>query len=190
MAVIFENIDEYDKLMSNIDSNRIMLRAYNNDFRCLKSSAGKKTVHKYRMPLFLYKLIEKEITRRKKANPRTDTDFIVTAMYVSPKGKNSYRKSLSYSYGKTAELVDLVHYQLEKRKTKDYQRTLMSASLRYDILLRDGFKCQICGASMKDGATLHVDHIIPVSKGGETEANNLRTLCDRCNLGKRDKIES
>lgn len=70
------------------------------------------------------------------------------------------------------------------------QRRLMSASLRYDILVRDGFRCKICGASAQDGVKLHVDHIIPVSKGGKTEKSNLRTLCERCNLGKGDKIES
>ena len=69
------------------------------------------------------------------------------------------------------------------------QRRLMTASLRYKILCRDGFRCVICGASASDGVKLHVDHIIPVSKGGKTEASNLRTLCERCNLGKGDKIE-
>ena len=64
----------------------------------------------------------------------------------------------------------------------------MTDSLRYDVLKRDGFKCQICGASAQDGATLHVDHIIPVSKGGKTEMSNLQTLCDRCNLGKSNKL--
>lgn len=69
------------------------------------------------------------------------------------------------------------------------QRRLMTDSLRYDILVRDGFRCKICGASAADGAKLHVDHILPVSKGGKTEKANLRTLCERCNLGKSNKIE-
>ena len=30
---------------------------------------------------------------------------------------------------------------------------------------------------------------MPVSKGGRTEPGNLRTLCERCNMGKSDKIE-
>lgn len=67
------------------------------------------------------------------------------------------------------------------------QRALMNDSLRYDILKRDGFRCKICGASSADGVKLHVDHIIPVSKGGRTEPGNLQTLCERCNLGKGTK---
>ena len=45
--------------------------------------------------------------------------------------------------------------------------------MRYDVLERDDFKCQKCGISAKDGAKLHVDHIIPVSKGGITTLNQL-----------------
>lgn len=69
------------------------------------------------------------------------------------------------------------------------QRRLMTDSLRYDILKRDNFRCQICGATAQDGWKLHVDHIVPVSKGGLTEPANLRTLCERCNMGKGAKIE-
>ena len=63
----------------------------------------------------------------------------------------------------------------------------MSDSIRYDVLKRDNFSCKICGATSREGAKLHVDHIIPVSKGGKTEMNNLQTLCERCNLGKSNK---
>ena len=35
---------------------------------------------------------------------------------------------------------------------------------------------------------LEVDHIIPISKGGMTEENNLQTLCWKCNRAKADKI--
>ena len=78
----------------------------------------------------------------------------------------------------------------EQRRFIAEQRRLMTDSLRYDVMRRDGFRCQLCGAMAKDGVQLHVDHILPVSKGGKTEISNLRTLCERCNMGKRDKIEA
>lgn len=70
------------------------------------------------------------------------------------------------------------------------QRRLMKDSLRYDVMKRDGFRCQLCGATAQDHVRLHVDHIVPVSKGGKTEFSNLRTLCERCNMGKSDKLET
>lgn len=67
----------------------------------------------------------------------------------------------------------------------------ISLSLRYKVLCRDKFSCVICGASPAKslGVELHVDHIIPWSKGGATVEENLRTLCSACNLGKGARIE-
>ena len=58
--------------------------------------------------------------------------------------------------------------------------------LRFRVMQRDNFKCCTCGASpAKDpSVVLHIDHIIPWSKGGETVMENLQTLCSKCNLGK------
>lgn len=64
----------------------------------------------------------------------------------------------------------------------------ISDKLRYQVLKRDSFKCCFCGASpAKDTSVeLHIDHVVPWSKGGETTLENLQTLCSRCNLGKGD----
>jgi len=70
----------------------------------------------------------------------------------------------------------------------DIERKKMTNSLRYDVLHRDGFKCALCGKTQEDDK-LVVDHIFPISKGGKTELDNLRTLCFSCNSGKRDKLE-
>ncbi|MBR3415766.1 MAG: HNH endonuclease [Clostridia bacterium] len=60
--------------------------------------------------------------------------------------------------------------------------------LRFMVMQRDNFKCCKCGASpAKDPSVeLHIDHIKPWSKGGETVMGNLQTLCSKCNLGKSD----
>ena len=81
--------------------------------------------------------------------------------------------------------------QVTATKKKRVQRKTsrnVSDKLRYQVLKRDHFRCCICGASpAKDAAVeLHIDHIIPWSKGGETVLDNLQTLCSRCNLGKSD----
>lgn len=65
-----------------------------------------------------------------------------------------------------------------------------SVKLRFDVFKRDNFKCCACGASpAKDvNVELHIDHIFPWSKGGETKMDNLQTLCSRCNIGKSDSV--
>jgi 5-methylcytosine-specific restriction endonuclease McrA len=61
-----------------------------------------------------------------------------------------------------------------------------SLRLRWHVLQRDRFTCCACGVSpaLTPGVELHVDHIVPWSKGGETVLENLQTLCSVCNLGK------
>jgi hypothetical protein len=58
--------------------------------------------------------------------------------------------------------------------------------MRFQVLSRDNFRCMSCGLSpaIAPGTILHVDHIKPWSKGGETVLENLQTLCATCNLGK------
>lgn len=62
----------------------------------------------------------------------------------------------------------------------------MSLRLRFQVLRRDNFACVQCGASpaKNPSVELHIDHIIPWSKGGNTVYENLQTLCLKCNLGK------
>lgn len=62
--------------------------------------------------------------------------------------------------------------------------------LRFKIMQRDNFKCCVCGASpaTNPSVELHIDHIVPWSKGGETIPENLQTLCSKCNLGKSNLI--
>ncbi|MGQ0483835.1 MAG: homing endonuclease associated repeat-containing protein [Hyphomicrobiales bacterium] len=83
--------------------------------------------------------------------------------------------------------VQAVNLQPPKRlpKTPDGRREI-SLGLRFRILRRDDFKCVLCGnnPAKNPGLILHVDHIVPRSRGGKTEVENLRTLCDACNLGR------
>lgn len=78
------------------------------------------------------------------------------------------------------------HDKSIKRAVRRRNRESISAKLRRAVFLRDGFKCQECGAfpSEQKDVFLEVDHVIPVANGGSNNINNLQTLCSVCNAGK------
>ena len=68
------------------------------------------------------------------------------------------------------------------------QRRLMTRELRRRIIERDNYTCQICGKYMPDEVGLHVDHVIPIKRGGKSVESNLQVLCDKCNLRKGKRM--
>jgi len=99
----------------------------------------------------------------------------------------SWTKALQkfIEFANTDELVANVN-SLKGSNTEEKRPRDPSLRLRFRVLQRDRFTCQACGASpaKQIGVELHVDHIMPWSKGGATTFENLRTLCSRCNLGR------
>lgn len=69
---------------------------------------------------------------------------------------------------------------------KEQKRSPIPESLRHEVFKRDGYRCVECGATNRE-TTLHVDHIIPKSEGGTDELDNLQTLCEKCNLAKKNR---
>jgi len=59
---------------------------------------------------------------------------------------------------------------------------------RLKVLKRDHYRCVKCGRSpaSERGIILHIDHVKPFSKGGDSSIENLQTLCSKCNLGKNN----
>ena len=69
-----------------------------------------------------------------------------------------------------------------RRKSSGY----ISGTIRYEILKRAKFRCELCGISAEQKA-LEVDHIIPRNNGGTDDQSNLQALCYSCNAMKRDR---
>ena len=109
--------------------------------------------------------------------------------YTSPAGKSTRSHRIIIDEDIIVELRSDISQKLSKSGHAKEQRKAMTADLREAIKKRDNYTCQICGNSVlkEPNLLLEVDHIVPVSKGGKTEASNLQTLCWRCNRAKSDK---
>ena len=109
--------------------------------------------------------------------------------YVSPAGRSSNSYTIEITKDVLKQLQQEISKKLGKKGFSKKQRNMMTNDLREAIKKRDNYTCCLCGNSVlnEPNLLLEVDHIIPISKGGKTEANNLQTLCWRCNRLKRDK---
>lgn len=76
--------------------------------------------------------------------------------------------------------------QPKRAKQPAQEPTSISYRLRYLVLKRDKYRCQLCGKSASDGIELEVDHKLARAKGGKNTLDNLWALCFYCNRGKSD----
>ncbi len=187
-SIVYEDQAYYSNILNMVKENRTLYDLYRTEVNNIEETSDEVIAEsKVSKRFFLKtenKLIEEAFLR-----PQCTVVFCIIFQYRSPHGQNHYRKEYDLSF----ETLDKVMGDIQERKeyeaSKKYQRALMTPALRYDIMKRDHFRCCICGATQAEGAKLHVDHILPVAKGGKTVPENLRTLCDTCNLGKSDKYD-
>lgn len=67
---------------------------------------------------------------------------------------------------------------------KEYVKPLKRVAFtRFNLFLRDEFRCQYCG----DKGDLTFDHVVPRARGGVTSWENVVAACSRCNLRKGSK---
>lgn len=105
--------------------------------------------------------------------------------------RENLRKRL---YKKTPEGRETKYRFKIKRKSYKY-KVQFKPFQRRKLLERDNWTCQMCKCKVHDRKTdintpdkAHLDHIIPISKGGNSEPENLQVLCRDCNIKKADKI--
>lgn len=111
--------------------------------------------------------------------------------------QNACLRFVEYKMGGDIE-IDEGRKEIEGKQDKGRERKELSykpgdtrsipVSVRLKVLRRDKFRCVFCGRSPATdiGVKLHLDHIVPFSKGGKSTQDNLQTLCQDCNLGKSD----
>jgi hypothetical protein len=80
-------------------------------------------------------------------------------------------------------VVETEHYKVDSKKDLDYYNVREN---RIKIFERDVYKCHYCKKQLtRFSATL--DHIQPVSKGGDNSYENLITACLHCNSERGNK---
>lgn len=173
-TIVNHNIEYYNEYQAKIES----INQFLSQDDCLNLEIDYEKAH----------VIEKDIFDTSILSVRTNPKVYIDVDYTSAAGQSRHHKQFVYEWEQIVKQIRVISNYERFKTTKEYQRSRMNNSLRYDVLKRDGFKCVICGRTAADGIKLHVDHIVPVSKGGKTELSNLRTLCDECNLGKSAKI--
>ncbi len=79
--------------------------------------------------------------------------------------------------------VGLAHVDLDAR----YRLPANWNEIVETVLRRDNRTCTYCGASGPD-FSYHCDHVVPRSRGGSNELENLTTACEFCNCSKHNRL--
>lgn len=148
---------------ANRESRRIKDRLYREANRDKINKSKRESWNKYK---------EQNLIKRKlyvESNP----EFVKETMrkfHQSPKGRASHINERI----KRLELLDSAG-----KVTKDDINSLLLSTTH----------CQWCDADLsKPDILTHIDHHIPLSKGGNNTISNLRAICSKCNLSKGAKM--
>lgn len=132
--------------------------------------------------------IQKGCQPRRRDMDNKNLSNISSGAYLRKYGKWSDALKAFVEYINADDISYISSSELQENKHRDNHVTKRDVNLRlrFKVFQRDNFRCRFCGASPATDSSiqLHVDHIIPWSKGGETVIENLQTLCSNCNLGK------
>lgn len=174
-----------------------------NGFCVIENHWNKVTAWEERCQKFIASCFLKRL-RMKQFNTVNDSDNMF--QFFFERGQTRYKQINYQKYAYRCSVTEYIfscdYYYLQERwqklqdiglectlreyETKN-QRALMTRELREQIMKRDNYTCQLCGKYMPDEVGLHIDHIIPVSKGGKSIPSNLQVLCSKCNGHKSNK---
>lgn len=129
-------------------------------------------------------------------NPEYSKKYHQTYVRKTPKKYNAEKEHLYY----LANREDKIAFARAWEKANPEKHKLNLKARRHSMrvagkfpktewikkLIELHYKCQICGKTEPD-VKITIDHIIPLSKGGTNDINNLQPLCLSCNSRKQNK---
>lgn len=145
------------------------------------------------IPILIYRFNQAKLKRKLGFE---EIDFstlyfpVYTFQYVSAGGNSSSKSEIRLDIDNLNRFVGYLNTLVKFKKSVAGQRALMTSTLREKIKRRDNYTCQSCGISThaEKHLLLEIDHMLPLSRGGETTESNLQTLCWKCNRTKGSKI--
>lgn len=181
-----QNREKYEQMIVYARKNRELYKQYLSKVKGLPAYITPTEAKQNHAPVRMCIKMEQTLIQETQLHPLTRARLIYKKFYISPKGRNRYKSTKLYGEESICRMIEVAKRKEQEQSSKEYQRKLLTPKLRYEIMKRDHFRCVLCGKESKDGVELEVDHIHPVSKGGKTVPENLRTLCRECNRGKSD----
>ena len=178
--------------VKKIDSNKQKYKNYLCEVNALQFGQFQCPIGKLKLDKVLN--IEKNIFNKTVQTPVTQFNITVTLYCSKINGRIYDSKIQRFS----VEEIFLFINRLRNKSGTFYndrdiwnslcrvERGKVSNKMRFSIYERDGDRCRHCGVS-EQYATLEIDHIIPISKGGKSTYDNLQTLCRKCNYEKGNK---
>lgn len=114
---------------------------------------------------------------------------MTTAFFEAPDALARFCDILCHRTGRNWSFEDCTALFLRVREEKqEHFRTAIPYEERMRLLLTKPLECHVCGRKPPE-VKLHIDHIVPVSKGGGNQADNLQFLCAQHNLKKSNRME-
>jgi len=119
-----------------------------------------------------------------------------TRKYISDYGKkvgvSPARRKASQKRKSSRSSYDRVYKQNHPQYGGDHKSRALKYGVRHapysrkEIIERDRRTCYLCGKFVR--GLIHLDHIIPLSRGGSDTSDNVRVTCPKCNLRKGSKV--
>lgn len=122
-----------------------------------------------------------EIRAKRKYNHSEKGQAYYKAWNQSPTGRASKAKYRQSPEGKAAQ----IRANFKRRGALKGARNTLTAVQWESIKRKHGYACFYCG---KKNVPLTIDHIIPISAGGEHTPQNVVPACTTCNSSKGDKL--
>lgn len=107
---------------------------------------------------------------------------ILNGKYADDETKEKIKAEFGWIEARRQQSAEKIAKRTHSRRrrsqfAKNYDQFMLA------LIHRDGYKCAVCGV-IED---LSIDHIVPLSKGGSDDIDNLRILCRTHNSSKSDK---